>query len=103
MKFNFIKVAIGLGLVLLFSTSATANLMSFSVNEKLQKMKTELNLTDEQVDKIRPIIQDYKDAMDKAQNDKEDRLRQVLSSDQMNQLKDMKKDMKDKMKDSRGY
>ena len=84
------KILLGVVMLFLFSSPVYADRM-INVDEKIQKMKTDLNLTQDQADRIRPIIQDYKDKMEKAHKDKEDKLNQVLSADQMKKLKDMKK------------
>lgn len=67
-----------------------------SVDEKVKKMKMDLNLTDEQANQVKPIIEDYKSQMNKLHDEKKARLGKVLSTEQMDRLEDMKKEMKDK-------
>lgn len=78
-------------LVVLLSASVYANKM-MSVDEKLQKMRSQLNLTQQEVEQARPIIQEYKDKMDRARQEKEDKLSRIFSPEQMNQLRSMKQD-----------
>lgn len=78
-----------------FAVSAYAN-KDFNVDDKVQKLKTELVLTDDQVRAIKPILEDYKNKLDQAGDEKEQRLGEVLTPDQMARLKDAKKNMKDK-------
>jgi Spy/CpxP family protein refolding chaperone len=70
--------------------SVYANKMMMTADEKVQKMKKELNLTDDQVNQVRPIIQEYKDKMDALMQEKETKLSSVLTLDQMNKMKKMK-------------
>ncbi len=77
--------------LILASSSVYANTM-MNVDEKVEKMKAELHLTQDQANQIKPVIQEYKEKADKLHKDKEDKLSRILSSDQMNQLKAMKKD-----------
>lgn len=79
--------------VVLLNSPVRANEM-MNVDQKVQKMKAELNLTDDQANQIKPIIQDYKNQMEQAKKNKEDRLRGVLSSQQMDQMKEKHKMMK---------
>lgn len=84
-----------MGLCLLGSTVHANEVMN--VDEKINKMKENLSLTDEQAKAVKPILEDYKDKMEAAGKEKEERLAQVLSPDQMKTMKDMHKEMKDKM------
>lgn len=63
-----------------------------SVDEKVQKLKSELNLTDEQTTKIKPIIEEYKEKVSKISEEKHDKLKEVLTVEQLDKLNDMKKD-----------
>lgn len=67
---------------------------SFDVGEKLQKMKVSLGLNEQQEAAIKPILEEYKTKVETAGQEKEDRLKAVLSPEQMNQWDAFKKDMK---------
>jgi Spy/CpxP family protein refolding chaperone len=77
--------------LLVVTSSVYANKM-MNVDEKVDKMKAELNLTPDQANQVKPIIQEYKEKLDTIHKDKEEKLSRILSSDQMNQMKAMKKD-----------
>ena len=64
----------------------------FNVNDKINMMRTDLNLTDDQANAVKPILADYKNKLEQAHKEKEDRLKNILSSDQMSKMKDMKKE-----------
>lgn len=72
----------------------------WSIDEKVRKIQDELKLSQEQADQIRPILQEYKDKIDQAGDAKEDKLRKILTEDQMNQLKN--KDDMDAKTNKRG-
>jgi Spy/CpxP family protein refolding chaperone len=69
-----------------------------NVDATVDMLKTALDLTDDQIKAVKPIIEDYKDAVDAAGKTKLERLSAVLTSEQMDKLKDLKK-AKDKMND----
>ena len=66
--------------------------------DMMNHMKMELNLTEAQVAQIKPILTDYKDALNRAHDTKMDRLKAVLTDDQMKKLKDRKKEMRKDLK-----
>ena len=95
-----------LAVVLLFTTFAYAQEKSSSIDGLLEKMKTELNLTSEQVDALKPVVKEnmaerkqlrqnlrqqgvtdkaaIKEQMDQLKAIENQRLSQILSPDQMN-------------------
>jgi len=90
MKVKLIFCSMITGLVLL-SSAAFAN-MNMSVDDKVNQMKTNLNLTDNQVNEVRPIIQDFKDKMDQIVKEKELKLSAILTPDQVSKMQSMKND-----------
>lgn len=62
------------------------------VDAKVDMMKKELNLTDDQVKAVKPILEDYKNAEEQAVKNKEDKLSSVLTKDQMSKMQDLKND-----------
>ena len=91
MKYKLFALSL-LGTVLLVSSAFAHE--KFDVDQKIKDWKTELNLTDDQAKAIKPILEDYKNKMEDAHKDKEQRLSAVLSSDQMNKIKAMMHDKK---------
>jgi hypothetical protein len=69
---------------------------NMSVDEKVEKMKSNLALTDDQANQIKPILQDYKMKKDQLDQDKEQKLSAILNSTQMQQLREMKVDKDNK-------
>ena len=76
-----------IGLVLLSST-AFAN-WNISVDDKINKMTRDLNLTADQIIAVRPVIQDFKDRMDQIMQEKDQKLRGILTADQMSTMQNM--------------
>lgn len=87
MRLNLILAGM---LLALLAAPVFANRMTMSVDEKVEKLQSKLGLTDEQAKEIRPIIKDYVDAMREAKDEKEDRLQDVLTPEQMKELKSIK-------------
>ena len=71
----------------------------FNVEANVKKMKVELGLTDTQAEQIKPIIQDYKNNIERAHDEKQERLNAVLNNDQQGRLKANMKDKKHDDKD----
>jgi hypothetical protein len=94
MKIKLICCSMITGLFLL-SSAAFAN-MNMSVDDMVNKMTTNLNLTPAQVIAVRPVIQNFKDKMDQIVQEKEQKLSGILSADQMNKMQSMKKDRNNK-------
>ena len=94
MKIKLICCSMITGLALL-SSAAFAN-MNMSVDDMVNKMTTNLNLTPDQVIAVRPVIQDFKDKMDQIVQEKEQKLSGILSADQMSKMQSMKKDRNNK-------
>lgn len=78
------------GLVLL--SSAAFAYGNMSAEDRVVKMTKNLNLTSDQVNAVRPIIQDYKNRMEQLEQEKEQKLKAVLTTDQMTKMKQMKKE-----------
>ena len=95
-----------LAVLFVFTTSAYAQEKSSSADDLLEKMKTELNLTPQQVAALKPVVKEnmaerkqlrqslrqqgitdkatIKDQMDQLKAIENQRLSQILSADQMN-------------------
>jgi len=85
------------GALLLLPTGAAANEM-YSVRDELDKMKMELDLTPKQTRKVEAILQDFKDQVDQAKDEKKDKLDDILSDEQKDKLEAMDQSWLDKMK-----
>ncbi len=71
-----------------------------SVDESVQKMQDKLNLSEEQADQIRPVLEEYNDGMKELKQEKKENLSGILSGEQMDELKKMEKEeYSDKEKD----
>jgi Spy/CpxP family protein refolding chaperone len=79
-----------IGLVLV-SSMAFAD-WNMSVDDKVGKMTKNLTLTSDQVIAVRPVIQEYKDKMDQIEQDKMQKLRGILTADQLTKMQNMKND-----------
>ncbi len=75
-------------IMILFLAGPVLAAEEFNVDNKIQAMKNELGLTDDQVRALRPILTAYKDKLDQATNEKEQRLSDVLSTNQRNKLQE---------------
>src|SRR5258708_6498275 len=64
----------------------------FNVDDKINRMKADLNLTDDQVRAVKPIFEDYKNTMELAEKEKKGRLASVLNDDQMKKMEQAKKE-----------
>jgi Spy/CpxP family protein refolding chaperone len=67
----------------------------YKIDERIDKMKSDLKLTDEQVKEVKPVMENYKDKVHEARKEKEDKLDAILTSEQKEQMKQYKED-KDK-------
>jgi Spy/CpxP family protein refolding chaperone len=67
----------------------------YNIDERVSKMKSDLNLNDDQVKEIKPIMENYKDKIHEARKEKEDKLDKILTSEQKDKMKNFKED-KDK-------
>jgi Spy/CpxP family protein refolding chaperone len=65
----------------------------YKIDERLEKMKTDLKLTDEQAKEIKPVMENYKDKLHEARKEKEEKLEKILSAEQNDQMKQYKEDM----------
>lgn len=63
---------------------------NWTVDEKVEKMKKEFNLNDEQAGKVRPIIADFKEKKERLHQEKMEKLQDVLTPEQMNKLREKK-------------
>ena len=64
----------------------------YNVDDRLDKMKSDLNLNDQQVKEIKPILENYKDKIHSARQEKEDKIDKVLTSEQKSKMDNFKKD-----------
>lgn len=93
---EFKKVLTVFALLLTFAAPVFAHGDNMTTDEKVQKLKKELKLNDDQVNKVRPIIDDFKTNLEKLKQEKENKLSRVLNPDQMNKLQELKeKEKKD--------
>ena len=76
----------------IFLTGIVSANEHFNVDEKVTRMKADLNLTDDQVRSVKPILEDYKNTMELAEKEKKSRLSNVLTDDQMKKMMKMRKD-----------
>ena len=83
--------------LVLVSSVAFAN-MNMSVDDMVNKMTTNLNLTSDQVSAVRPVIQDFKDKVDQLMQEKDQKLSGILSTDQMSKMQSMKNNMNNNFK-----
>jgi Spy/CpxP family protein refolding chaperone len=65
----------------------------YNIDEKLSKMKSDLSLNDQQVKEIKPVMENYKDKIHEARQEKEDKLDKILTSEQKDKMKNFKEDM----------
>lgn len=86
------KVMVLSAIVVLFLTGFACANEHFNVDDKVNRMKTELNLTDDQARAVKPILEDYKNTMELAEKEKKGRLASVLTDDQMKKMMQMKKE-----------
>jgi Spy/CpxP family protein refolding chaperone len=64
----------------------------YNLDDRITKMKSDLNLTDAQVKEIKPVMENYKDKIHEARQEKEDKLDKILTSDQKDKMKNYKED-----------
>jgi hypothetical protein len=81
----------GVAVLCLLANSAFA-MEGYNINDKMMEMKTDLNLTDDQVATIKPIMEYYMKKTEAMEKQKEDKLSKVLTDDQMMRMMQMKKD-----------
>src|SRR5262245_28308267 len=62
------------------------------VDKFLDKMKTELDLSAEQIEDIKPILKEYNTEIKDERKDRENDLEEVLTEEQMEKFKAMKED-----------
>ena len=78
-------------ILILLACSAFA-MEGYNINDKMLQMKEDLNMTDDQVAVVKPVVEYYMRKMDAMEKQKEDRLSKLLSEDQMMKMMQMKKD-----------
>lgn len=84
------------GFLVLTAITAQAN-MNFDVDKKTDELKTQLNLTDDQVDQVKPVLEEFKDKVKQAHDEKMDKLKAILNDDQDKKLDQWVKDQEKKM------
>ena len=103
MKFKNVWIALCsvIAMLVLLAGSAPAQGPRPTAEEKINKLKQQLNLTDEQVKQITPIIQSEmqkrKEVMDQMRNlhqDTENKIGQYLTPEQMTQWKNLQEQRK---------
>src|SRR5262245_25060736 len=87
-------------LAFLSTPAFAAEKSSRGVDKFLDKMKTELNLSAEQVEDIKPILKQYQTEIRDARKDREDDLEEVLTEDQMDKFKAMKEEKAEDISES---
>ena len=98
------KTKIMLAAVLFFLANSAFAMEGYNINDKMMQMKADLNLTDDHMTTVKPVVEYYMKKMESMEKQKEDRLSKLLSDDQMMKMMQMKKDRmmkeEDLMKDS---
>jgi Spy/CpxP family protein refolding chaperone len=93
------KKLFALALVAAISASTplwvSANMEDMSVDEKMQKLDSKLDLTDEQEAQIRPLIQQKKDGT-LSKEEAHTQIREVLTSEQQTKYDEMKAEKEQK-------
>lgn len=88
-------MALMLGTMMVVGTMAYAN-EDFNVDDKAKHMKSKFNLTDDQTNSVKSILQDYKNKIEDARKEKEQKISAVLTPEQADKWKDAMKDKKHK-------
>jgi Spy/CpxP family protein refolding chaperone len=78
-------------LMLVMAAPLHANEMGMNVDDRVKEMKTQLSLTDDQANQVKTIMEDFKTKSEALHKEKQDKLGQVLSADQMTKYKEWKK------------
>jgi len=74
---------------LLLMPSVAAAQLEYNVREQLERMKQELELSPEQIQDVRSVLNEYKDEIDQAEQGKKEKLDKLLDEDQMDRFDDM--------------
>jgi Na+-transporting NADH:ubiquinone oxidoreductase subunit NqrC len=96
------KIMLNVAVVLFLLANSVFAMEGYNINDKMMQMKADLNLTDDQMTAVKPIVEYYMRKMEAIEKQKEDRLSKLLSDDQMMKMMQMKKDRmikEDMMKD----
>ena len=91
------KIMLNVAAILCIMANSAFAMEGYNINDKMMQMKADLNLTDDQMMTVKPIVEYYMRKMEAMEKQKEDRLSKLLSSDQMMKMMQMKRDrmMKD--------
>ena len=91
------KTMLNVAAVLCLLANSAFAMEGYNINDKMMQMKLDLNLTEDQVAVVKPVVEYYMRKMDVMEKQKEDRLSKLLSEDQMMKMMQMKRDrmMKD--------
>ena len=85
------KTMLNVTAVLCLLASSAFAMEGYDINDKMLQMKEDLNMTDDQVAVVKPVVEYYMRKMEAMEKEKEDRLSKLLSSDQMMKMMQMKK------------
>jgi len=86
------KIMLNVAAVLFLLANSAFALEGYDINDKMMQMKADLNLTDDQMATVKPVVEYYMKKMEVMEKQKEDKLSKLLSEDQMMRMMQMKKD-----------
>jgi len=86
------KIMLNVAAILILLACSAFAMEGYNINDKMMQMKADLNLTDDQMMTVKPIVEYYMRKMEAMEKQKEDRLSKLLSDDQMMKMMQMKKD-----------
>jgi len=81
------------GICLLFGPTAYADSVDdyYKIDQRLDKMKTDLNLNEQQVKEIKPVMDNYKDKVHDARKEKDEKIDKILTSEQKDKMDEFRK------------
>jgi regulator of replication initiation timing len=86
------RIMLNVAAVLFLLANSAFAMEGYNINDKMMQMKADLNLTDDQMTAVKPVVEYYMRKMEAMEKQKEDRLSKLLSDDQMMKMMQMKKD-----------
>jgi Spy/CpxP family protein refolding chaperone len=93
---TFLSVSLASALMIAGVNAAFADHCDKNYQEKAQKLKKELNLTDDQTKKIQDIFADSKKKHESLKEDTRNEVRNVLTDEQKKKFDEMKSERKNK-------
>jgi len=86
------RIILNVAAVISLLASSAFAMEGYNINDKMMQMKADLNLTDDQVAVVKPVVEYYMRKMEVMEKQKEDKLSKLLSDDQMMKMMQMKRD-----------